>query len=318
MDVTLGIDLGGTKIEAAVLDVRGRVCWRQRRPTPREDYGATLEAIAALVVQAERAVGARLDVGIGHPGAVDPATGCIKNANSTWLNHRPFGQDLARQLAQPVALANDANCLALSEATDGAGAGAAVVFAVILGTGVGGGLAIEGRVLTGADAIAGEWGHNPLPWPQPGEWPGPSCWCGQRGCLETWLSGPGLTADYARASGQEADPATIARRAEAGESEATAALERYTDRLARGLAAVINLLDPEVVVLAGGLSNIRRLYEDVPRRWHRWIFSPTPVRTALRPAAHGDSSGVRGAAWLARFVREDGGRGRLRPTVIHP
>ncbi len=316
---TLGIDLGGTKIEAVVLDGAGRTRWRRRRSTPRDDYAATLEALVALVAEAEAETGRRLAVGIGHPGAVDPVTGRIKNANSTWLNDRPFGRDLARRLARPVALANDADCLALSEATDGAGAGAAVVFAVILGTGVGGGIAVEGRVLAGPDAIAGEWGHNPLPWPEADEWPGPPCWCGLHGCIETWLSGPGLAADFARATGERLDARTIAARAAAGDGAARTVLDRHAHRLARALATVVNLLDPDVVVLGGGLSRLDHLYEAVPRLWTRWVFSPT-VRTALRRARHGDSSGVRGAARLARLTRgaAHGEGARLRVTVAEP
>ena len=295
----LGVDLGGTKIEAAVLDGRGAVVWRERVPTPREDYPGTIDAIAALVSAAERATGP-VSVGLGIPGALSPATNAIKNANSTWLNGRPFQQDLERALDRPVRLANDANCLAVSEATDGAGAGARVVFAVILGTGTGGGVVVDGRLNIGANAIGGEWGHNSLPWPSTahGEIPGPLCYCGRRGCIETFLSGPGLAADYARTSGMSGVTSEdVVTRAAAGESAARACLELWEDRLARGFASVINLLDPDVIVAGGGLSKISRLYENVPSRWGRYVFSDRVV-TRLVPAAHGDASGVRGAAWL--------------------
>ena len=238
-------------------------------------------------------------LGFGTPGAISPASGLLKNSNSTWLNGRPLDRDLAALLERPVALANDADCLALSEATDGAAAGAASVFAVILGTGVGGGLAIHGRVLAGPNAIAGEWGHNPLPWPAPSELPGPPCYCGLEGCIETWLSGPGLARDYREASGIARESPAIVGAAAAGDPAAEAALQRYEDRLARGLATVINVLDPETIVLGGGVSNLERLYTSVPRLWQRYVFSDT-VRTRLLPPVHGDSSGVRGAAWLGR------------------
>lgn len=303
MELAFGIDLGGTKIELVALDGSGREIRRRRIPTPREDYAATIEAMAGLVEEAEAVLGARGTVGVGHPGAISPATGLVKNANSTWLNGRPLHHDLARRLGREVVLANDANCLALSEATDGAAAGAGIVFAVILGTGVGGGIAIDGKVLVGANAIAGEWGHTALPWPQPSEVPGPPCWCGLEGCLETWLSGPGLTADHGRVTGELLEGPELVARALAGDAAASATLERYADRLARGLAVVIDLLDPEVIVVGGGLSQVALLYEAVPARWQRWVFSDR-VTTRLVPAAHGDSSGVRGAAWLGR-----GGRG---------
>ena len=296
----LGIDLGGTKIEAAVLDGHGAVRWRERVATPAGDYGATLEAVAALADAARRAVGADVTIGIGHPGTLT-AAGRIKNANSTCLNGRPLQPDLEARLAQPVRLANDANCLALSEATDGAGAGADVVFAVILGTGVGAGIAVHGRVLQGPNGLAGEWGHNPLAWADALDDPPPACYCGQRGCIETWLSGPALAADHRRHGGDALDAAQIAARATAGDAACSATLERHAQRLARALAGVINLLDPDVIVLAGGLSRIGMLYERVPALWSRWVFSAgadEPVRTRLVGAAHGDASGVRGAAWL--------------------
>jgi fructokinase len=293
----IGIDLGGTKIEAMVIDDAGRELHRRRIPTPRHDYQATLAAVVNLVSGLEREVGRVAAVGIGHPGAISPVTGLVKNANSTWLNGRPLADDLERLLGRSVRLANDANCFALSEAIDGAAAEAVVVFGVIVGTGTGGGVVVHGRVLTGPNAIAGEWGHNPLPWPQPDEWPGPSCYCGRTGCIETFLSGPGLTRDYVAVGGRPAPAREIAARAQDGEPLAIACLERYEDRLARAVASVINLLDPDVIVVGGGLSNLERLYTAVPRRWDRFVFSDR-VTTRFVPAAHGDSSGVRGAAWL--------------------
>ena len=299
MGVAIGVDLGGTKIEVIALDESGAELLRRRRATPRGTYEGTLDAIAGMVEEAERELGCSATVGIGHPGAISPATGLIKNANSTWLNDRPLDRDLMARMGRPIAFSNDANCLGLSEATDGAGAGSPVVFAVILGTGVGGGIAVHGRILTGPNAIAGEWGHNPLPWPRDEERPGPPCYCGLAGCVETWLSGPGLAGDHARVTGTKlAGPAIVAG-AEAGDASCLASLERYEDRLARALATVINLLDPDVVVLGGGVSNIRRLYDRVTDLWPRYVFSDT-VRTKLLPPVHGDSSGVRGAAWLGR------------------
>jgi fructokinase len=265
-------------------------------PTPRGDYDATVEAVASLVAAAEAAVG-RASVGIGIPGVVSPATGLVKNANSTWLNGRPLSIDLERRLERPVRLANDANCFALSEATDGAATGATLVFGVILGTGVGGGLVVNGHPLTGANAITGEWGHNPLPWPEADERPGPPCYCGRRGCIETFLSGPGLVNDYEASTGRRCDPMEIVAAAAAGNIEASATMGRYEHRLARGLASVINIFDPDVIVLGGGVSNIERLYARVPTLWNEFIFSDAVVTRLVR-AAHGDSSGVRGAAWL--------------------
>ena len=293
----IGIDLGGTKIEAAALDREGRVRWRDRVATPRGDYPATIETVAALVEQAETTLGQRGEVGVGMPGAISPATGLVKNANSTWLNGRPLAADLADRLLRPVRLANDANCLALSEARDGAGAAARVVFGVILGTGTGGGITVDGRVLTGPNAIAGEWGHNPLPWPRAGEWPGPPCYCGRTGCIETFLSGPGLARDHREATGQVLEGPRIAAMAAEGDPEAAGTLDRYEERLARALASVINLLDPDVIVLGGGLSRVERLYRAVPPLWAPWVFSDR-VDTPIRPPVHGDASGVRGAAWL--------------------
>ena len=292
----LGIDLGGTKIAAVVLSDAGGAVWDARRPTPRDDYDATLDAIAELVADGERAAGASCSVGIGMPGAISPATGLVKNANSTWLNGRPFGTDIERRLARPVRLANDANCLAVSEAVDGAAAGARIVFGVILGTGVGGGVAVGGVAMTGANAIAGEWGHNPLPWPDADERPGRRCYCGHRGCIETFLSGPGFAADYETRSGQSR-PADRIVAAGSHDAAAREVLDAWHRRLAKSLATVINLLDPDVIVLGGGLSRIESIYDDVPRRWAEWVFSDR-VTTRLLPARYGDASGVRGAAWL--------------------
>ena len=292
----IGIDLGGTKIEAIALDADGRERFRHRVATPRGDYAATVEAVALLVVQAEAVVG-RSTVGVGMPGVVSPASGLVKNANSTWLNGRPLAEDLASRLERPVRLANDANCFALSEATDGAAAGLPVVFGVILGTGVGGGLVVNGRVVTGANAIAGEWGHNPLPWPEAGEWPGPPCYCGRTGCIETFLSGPGLARDFRDRTARDADAASLAAEAESGNADARECVARYEHRLARGLASIINVFDPDAIVLGGGVSNIARLYERVPRVWAEFVFSDAIVTRLVR-AVHGDSSGVRGAAWL--------------------
>ena len=292
----LGIDLGGTKIAAVVLSETGAVQWEARRPTPQGDYAATLESIAALVTEGERASGAPCTVGIGMPGAISPATGLVKNANSTWLNGRPFHGDLERRLARPVRLANDANCLAVSEAADGAAAGARIVFGAILGTGVGGGVAIGGVAVTGANAIAGEWGHNPLPWPDAGERPGRACYCGRHGCIETFLSGPGFAADYEARSGRSL-PAERVVAASVSDPAARDALVAWRRRLAKSLATVINLLDPDVIVVGGGLSHVGSISDDVPRLWSEWIFSDR-VDTKLVPARYGDASGVRGAAWL--------------------
>ncbi|MEM9458067.1 MAG: ROK family protein [Myxococcota bacterium] len=293
----IGIDLGGTKTEIIVLDAEGTPRLRRRVPTPAHDYEAIIRTLRALVEQAERDLGARATVGVATPGAISVATGTIKNSNTTALIGRPLPAALERALGRPVRLANDANCMALSEAVDGAGAGADVVFGVILGTGTGGGLVVHGRPLAGRNAIAGEWGHNPLPWPRADERPGPSCYCGRFGCIETFLSGPGLARDHLAHGGSAGTAGEIAAAAEAGEPAARATLERYVERLARGLAAVINVVDPDVIVLGGGISNIGWLYEAVPERWGPWVFSDR-VDTELRPAVHGDSSGVRGAAWL--------------------
>jgi fructokinase len=293
----IGIDIGGTTIEAAALDGEGGLVDRRRIATPAGDYAATVAAVAGLVATIERSLGERGTVGIGMPGAFSPATGLVKNANSTCLNGRPFDRDLGAALDRPLRFANDADCLALSEAIDGAGRGAAIVFGAILGTGVGGGITVHGRPLRGRNAIAGEWGHWPLPWAADDERPGPSCWCGKRGCIETFLSGPGLARAYRASSGEESAPQAIAARAAAGDAVAEHTMVCYEDRLARGLAAVINLIDPDVIVLGGGLGQIARLYETVPRRWGAYVFSDA-VATRLSPPAWGDSSGVRGAAWL--------------------
>lgn len=288
----LGIDLGGTKIE--LLALRGeRELLRQRLPTPQGDYDATLDTLAHLVEAAEAQLGERGSLGVGIPGTRSPDHGLIKNANSTCLIGRDLQGDLERRLDRPVRLANDADCFALSEATDGAGAGASSVFGVILGTGVGGGMVIHGRLLSGPNAIAGEWGHNSLPWRQVSDGPAQRCYCGKEDCIETFLSGPG----WAARSGLGMDASAIAQAAGAGDTAASAALERYCDQLARGLASVINLIDPEVIVLGGGLSNIAALYRQVPLLLPRYVFSDR-VNTRLVPARHGDSSGVRGAAWL--------------------
>ena len=297
MRPSIGIDLGGTKIELAALSPDGAVALRQRVATPAGDYAATVEAVGALVDAAEREIGRGCPVGIATPGALSPASGLMKNANSTCLNGRALKQDLERRLAREVRIANDANCFALSEATDGAARGARVVFGVILGTGVGGGLVVDRQVLDGANMIAGEWGHNALPAPQPGELPGPACYCGRAGCIETWLSGPGLAADHARATGAPLPVEEVVARGEGGDPACAATLARYEERLARALASVVNVIDPDVIVLGGGLSNVGRLYASVPRLWGAHVFSDT-VRTRLVAPAHGDSSGVRGAAWL--------------------
>jgi fructokinase len=295
--VRVGVDLGGTKIEALALGRDGAVLGRRRVPTPRGDYEASLHAIAALAMGLEQAAGRPARVGVAMPGSLSPATGRVKNANSVWLNGRALAEDLDRVLPRPLRFANDANCFALSEAVDGAGAGARAVFGVIVGTGTGGGVVLDGRVWTGPNAIAGEWGHNPLPWPRDDERPGPDCYCGLTGCIETYLSGPGLARDHAAATGETLAPEAIAARAAAGDAGAEASLQRYEDRMARALASVINVLDPDVIVLGGGLSNLKRLYESLPRLWPRYVFSDR-VDTRLVPPKHGDSSGVRGAAWL--------------------
>jgi fructokinase len=293
----LGIDIGGTKIEAAALDADGAIRLRRRVPTPTGDYPGIIATVTALVTGIEAELGPAESIGIGIPGMLSPATGLVKNANSTCLIGRPFDRDLAAALGRQVRLGNDANCFALSEAVDGAAQGARVVFGVILGTGVGGGVVVDGKVLTGPNAIAGEWGHSPLPWPRDDERPGAPCYCGKHGCTETFLNGAGLSCAYEALSGRPEEASAIAARAESGEAAARAALDRYVDRLARALATVINLLDPEIIVLGGGLGQIAALYREVPARWGDYVFSDSVV-TKLVPPRWGDSSGVRGAAWL--------------------
>ena len=293
----IGIDLGGTKIEGIALDESGQTKSRRRIVAPRGDYGETVRAITGLVHAIERELAVIATVGVGIPGTISAATGLIKNSNSTWLNGTVLALDLPKILERPVRFANDANCFALSEATDGAAAGASTVFGVIVGTGTGGGIVVNKQVMVGSNAIAGEWGHNSLPWPRPGESPGYACYCGRSGCIETFLSGPGLSRDYSTATGTSATPEEILAAADRGESGAALSLERYEDRFARALASVINVLDPEVIVLGGGLSNIDRLYTTLPPRLGAYVFSDIVVTRIVR-ALHGDSSGVRGAAWL--------------------
>jgi fructokinase len=296
-DFRLGVDLGGTKIEVIALDLDGGERLRRRIATPKDDYRATLSAVAGLVAAAERDLGGRGTVGIGTPGSISRATGLLRGSNSVCLNGHPIQHDLETLLEREVRITNDANCFALSEATDGAGQGAAVVHGVIVGTGVGSGVVVHGRVLNGANAIAGEWGHNPLPWPRDDERPGPACYCGRHGCIETWLSGPGMERDHLEKTGDRLAAKEIAARAAAGDTASDATLVRLEERFARAIAHVINLLDPDVIVLGGGMSNIERLYVNVPRQWGAWVFSDR-VDTRLARNVHGDSSGVRGAAWL--------------------
>ena len=293
----IGIDVGGTKIEGIALGEHGETLARARVPTPRGSYPDTLSAITGLVDGFERTLARRGTVGVGIPGTISPASGLVKNANSVWMIGKPLEGDLSAALGRPVRLANDANCFTLSEATDGAAAGAEVVFGVIIGTGTGGGVVVRGHVMTGPNGVAGEWGHNPLPWPQPAELPGAPCYCGRFGCIETFLSGPGLSRDYEGQTGHALAAHQIAERAGHGDTAAIASLGRYEHRLARALATIINVLDPDVIVLGGGLSNLARLYDRVPALWGPWVFSDR-VDTRLVPPQHGDSSGVRGAAWL--------------------
>ncbi len=295
--IRIGIDLGGTKIEIIALAPDGRVLLRRRSATPRADYRAILDAVAALVRGAEVELGASASVGIGTPGSISRATGLLRGSNSVCLNAKPIRADLEALLARRIGITNDANCFALSEATDGAGAGAEVVFGVILGTGVGGGIVVRGHVLTGPNAIAGEWGHNPLPWPKDDERPGFPCFAGHSGCIETFLSGPGIERDHLRVCGEALSAQQIAERAAIGDAACNATLARYEERLARALAHVINIVDPDVIVLGGGMSNVERLYASVPVLWAPWVFSDR-VDTRLLRHVHGDSSGVRGAAWL--------------------
>jgi fructokinase len=293
----VGIDLGGTKIAGVVLGAGGRPLAEHRVPAPRHDYGATVRAIGQMVRVLEENAGERGSVGIGIPGSVAPASGLVQNANSTWLNGKPFQHDLEAHLSRPVRLANDANCFALSEAVDGAGGGARAVFGVILGTGCGGGLVRDKALIDGPRGIGGEWGHNPLPWATADEHPGPKCWCGRAGCIETWVSGPGLEADHARATGERIAAEQIAARASGGDAAARATLDRHVGRLARGLAHVINIFDPDVIVLGGGLSKLAHLYEVLPGLAAPHIFAE-PARVVVKPPLWGDAGGVRGAAWL--------------------
>ena len=295
--VRIGIDVGGTKIEGAAFARDGKDLARKRIAAPRSDYRATIEAIAGLIADLEADAGTQASVGIGMPGSVSKTSGLVQNANSTWLNGQRFGSDLEARLGHPVRLANDANCFAISEATDGAGAGAQSVFGAILGTGCGGGIVLAGRLLDGPRSIGGEWGHNPLPWSQAPEHPGPRCWCGRLGCLETWVSGTGLAADHLRVTGARLDAQGIALLAARGDVQARATLDRHASRLARGLAHVVNLIDPDIIVLGGGLANLAELYQRLPALMAPHIFADQPDVT-IRPPKWGDASGVRGAAWL--------------------
>jgi fructokinase len=308
----IGIDLGGTKIEALAIDKQGRELARHRVDTPREDYDATIMAMVGLVRRLETETGSTGTVGAGIPGSISKITGLVKNSNSTWLNGRPLDRDLAAALGRDVRIANDANCFAVSEATDGAAAGKHVVFGVILGTGCGGGVAIGARVHEGPNGVAGEWGHNPLPWPKPEEYPGPACYCGKRGCMEMWVSGTGIALDYNNATGRARTTREIVSDFEAGDREAVAAMERFEDRLARGLAQVINILDPDVIVIGGGVSRVQHIYRELPKKLMAYVFGGE-VSTPVLPARYGDSSGVRGAAWLwpqSTRLRDDRGERR--------
>ncbi|MGD8570737.1 MAG: ROK family protein [Gammaproteobacteria bacterium] len=295
--IRLGIDLGGTKTEAMALSATGETLFRDRVETVPDDYQATLSTVKSLVEKAERSVGGQCSIGIGTPGAISPNTGLLKNSNSTWLNGKPLQQDVEQILQRPVRLANDANCFALSEAVDGAASDANVVFGVIAGTGTGGGIVVNKKVLVGPNAIAGEWGHNSVPWPNAEEVPGPQCYCGKRGCIEKFLSGPGMSQDFYEMTGIQLSAKDIVRLALDDDENAIIVVHRYEDRMARCLASVINILDPDVIVLGGGMSNIKSLYTNVPKRWGKYVFSDT-VNTRLLPPEYGDASGVRGAAWL--------------------
>ena len=297
VDFQIGVDLGGTKTEAVALDGEGRIVARKRVPSPQGDYEATLCNIRDLVKDVELEAGSIGSVGVAIPGTVSPATGLVKNANSTWLIGKALDQDLASTLDRPVRLANDANCFALSEAVDGAAAGANVVFGVIIGTGVGGGIAVAQKALTGPNAIAGEWGHNPMPWPEKTEWPGVRCYCGKQGCIETFVSGTGMARDHALVTGEAITAEQIIHLAEDGNDAANETLARYERRLAKSLATILNVLDPDVIVLGGGVSNVKRLYKNVPPLIAEYSFSDE-ISTPVVQNKHGDSSGVRGAAWL--------------------
>jgi fructokinase len=295
--IRIGVDLGGTKTEIIALSDQGEALRRYRVVSPRDDYHATIQNIVGLVGKVESELAATGTVGLATPGALSLKTGCLKNSNSVWLNDQPIKQDLQTALRREVRIANDANCFALSEATDGAAAGAEVVFGVIAGTGTGGGVVVNGRLVTGVNSIAGEWGHNPLPWPNAAELPGPPCYCGKRGCIETYLSGPGMANDYFAHTGGVLEASQIVAQAGQGDLSAEQTLQRYERRMARALAGIINVLDPHVIVLGGGMSNIKRLYKAIPRLWGDYVFSDQ-VETRLVAPKHGDSSGVRGAAWL--------------------
>jgi len=296
-EMRIGIDLGGTKIEALALDRNGSELLRYRVDTPRDDYDGTIGAIAGLVRRLESETGSTATVGAGIPGSVSRRTGLVKNANSTWLNGKPLAEDLSAELGREVRVANDANCLAVSEATDGAAAGHPMVFGVILGTGCGGGVAVGAKIHAGPNGVGGEWGHNPLPWPSPDENPGPACYCGKNGCMEMWASGTGVARDFFHVTGRKLTTREIVTLSEAGDAEALAALDRFEDRLARGLATVINVLDPDILVFGGGLSLLRRIYTNLPGLLPKYVFGGE-CDTVLVPAKFGDSSGVRGAAWL--------------------
>ena len=293
----IGIDLGGTKIEALAIDHQGTELARHRIDTPRDDYDATVMAMAGLVRRLESETGRVGTVGAGIPGSISRITGLVKNANSTWLNGRPLDRDLTAALGREVRIANDANCLAVSEATDGAAAGKHVVFGVILGTGCGGGVAVGGRVHEGPNSVGGEWGHIPLAWPKPEEYPGPLCYCGKRGCMEMWVSGTGISLDYRTVTGRALTTREIVADFESGDPDASAAIERFEDRLARGLAQVINVLDPDIIVIGGGVSKVKYLYQALPEKLRDYVFGGE-FSTPIMPAMYGDSSGVRGAAWL--------------------
>lgn len=297
IDWRLGIDLGGTKIEIIALDEAGNTLHRARVATPQGDYPAIIATVGDLVESTEQTLGGKGSVGIGTPGALSPVSGLLRNSNSVCMNGKAFKKDVEDRLGREIRMANDANCFALSEAVDGAGQGAEVVFGVIVGTGVGGGVIVKQQALGGPNAIAGEWGHNPLPWPIDEERPGPDCYCGKQGCIETWLAGPSIAKDHERQFQVSLKAPEIVERAEQGDSNCEMTLQRYEDRLARALATVINVLDPQVIVLGGGMSNVSRLYDNVPKRWGSYVFSDV-VATQLKPPVHGDSSGVRGAAWL--------------------
>jgi fructokinase len=293
----IGIDLGGTKIAGVALDRGGKTLAERRMPSPRHSYEGTIRALGDMVTMLQGFAGPGASIGVGIPGSVVRASGLVQNANSTWLNGRPLQRDLEVHLGSPVRLANDANCFALSEATDGAGAGAQNVFGVILGTGCGGGLVRDRALIDGPRGIGGEWGHNPLPWPDAAEHPGARCWCGRPGCMETWVSGPGLEADHLRVTAERLTGEEIAARASAGDAAATGTLDRHASRLARGLAHVVNIFDPDVIVLGGGLSRLTHLYEVLPRLAAPYVLAE-PANVIVKPPRWGDASGVRGAAWL--------------------